>query len=104
MTAEEWLAREDEHELLWQLHQIHRKQLDAMRRSQEWQHTARFERRVQLFMVACCRRVQHLITHDWHRFALDVAEDYELEWEQHWRRDLRALREGRENALHSETP
>jgi len=55
-------------------------------------------------MVACCRRVQHLITHEWHRFALDVAEDYELEMEYHWRRDLITMQSEQEDAVHHDNP
>ncbi len=104
MTADEWVACEDEHVMLWQLGQLLRKQLDAMRRSEERQHEAQFDRRLQLFMVACCRRVHHLITHEWHRFALDVADSYELEWERHWRRGVSNIREGYGRALHDDNP
>jgi hypothetical protein len=34
------------------------------------------ERKLRLFLVACCRRVQHLFTREPVRAALDTAEDY----------------------------
>jgi hypothetical protein len=104
MTGEVWVSCEDIHAMLFQLNQIHRKQLDAVRRSQEGPLTARFDRRAMLFMMACCRRVQHLITHEWHHFALETAEGYELDMEDHWRSGLIALRKGHEDAIRSGNP
>jgi hypothetical protein len=104
MTEDEWHNGVDTHRMLSHVKRQHRDALDRMQRRLERAAVEAMDRRIQLFLVACCRRIQHLFTCEWQRFALDMAEEYTPVTEGPYRRDLVSLSEQFREQLESVDP
>jgi hypothetical protein len=68
MTEEEWLASKYAPDMLRHLRRTLPRREDNTVRAPE--------RKLRLFAVAVCNKLRWLFKHDWHRFALDMAEEY----------------------------